>query len=73
MRRNQTNQHVLSIREYYTRTESNLCSNEFKLFLMVEYPFRNLHEEVEERKLTEDYFRENELWSIVYSCSLGLK
>lgn len=56
-RRTQTNEHLLAIRETYTRTESNLCSNDYKLFLMVEYPFRNLQEEVEERKLAEDYFR----------------
>ena len=56
-RRNLPNQHLLAIRETYTRTESNLCSNEFKLFLMVEYPFRNLREEIEERILTKDYFR----------------
>lgn len=73
MRRRHPSQHLLAVRETYTRTESNFCSNEFKLFLMVEYPFRNLSEEVEERRVTDDYFRENELWSIVYSCCLGLK
>jgi len=72
-RRSYPSQHLLAIRDTYFRTESNFCSNEFKLFLMVEYPFRNLHEEVDERKISDDYFRENELWSILYSCCIGLK
>jgi hypothetical protein len=45
--------------------------------MMVEYPFRNLYEEVDERRQggpeDREYFTENELWSVMYSCVLGLE
>lgn len=71
-RRAAPHQHLLAVKEVETKVESNFCSNEYKLLLMVEYPFRNLFEEVEERRLTDEYFTENELWSVLYSCALGL-
>lgn len=58
--------------DVYARTEDTLCSHAHKIFLIVEHPFRTLYEEVEERRKTRDFFTENEVWSIVYSCCLGL-
>lgn len=74
LKHRQLNSHpqVLSVFDVYARTEDTLCSHAHKIFLIVEHPFRTLYEEVEERKKMQDFFTENEVWSIVYSCCLGL-
>lgn len=72
MRQLNSHPQVLSVYDISSRTENNLCSHIHKLYMIVEHPFRTLAEEVRERKKQSEYFNENEVWSIVYSCALGL-
>lgn len=64
--------HVLSVHDVAAQTENTICSHVHRLFLIVEYPFRTLQEEIDERAATRQSFSENELWSLIYSCSVGL-
>ena len=65
-------QHLLGIHNVTSRSENTFCSNIHKVFVVIEYPFRTLNEEIEERKRNWDYFSESEIWSILYSCAMGL-
>jgi hypothetical protein len=40
--------------------------------LLIEYPFKTLADEIQERRVIDNYFDEEELWSILYSCCVGL-
>ena len=68
--------HVLNVTEIHRREEKNVCSILQKIYLLIEYPFKNLGEEVEERVNAKDgpkYFNQSELLSILYSCCIGLR
>lgn len=58
--------------EYLLRTEDQFCGTFYKIYALFEYPYKTLNDEVQERHLQHRDFREEELWSILASCILGL-
>jgi hypothetical protein len=54
--------------------EKNVCSVINKMRLFIEYPFKTLQDEVGDRIVGGRVkpFAEAELWSVMYSCCVGL-
>lgn len=51
-----------------------VCSgSDSKVFVVCDYPFKSLKEELDERMIARDQFAEGELWSILYSCVKALE
>lgn len=61
------------------KVEKSICGASHKYYVIVEYPFRTLFEEVKDRRVKKEWsvsgerFTEEEVWSILYSCCQGLK
>lgn len=65
-----------------SKTEKSLCSATHKYYVIVEFPFRTVFEEVRDRRNRArgsgklglgERFSEEEVWSILYSCCMGLQ
>lgn len=55
-----------------TKNDDQFCSTFYKIYALFEYPYKSLLDEIHERQLQHRVFREEELWSILASCILGL-
>jgi serine/threonine protein kinase len=55
-----------------SRAEDQYCSTFYKVYALFEFGQRTLDQEVSERRVHGRKFAENELWSILASCILGL-
>jgi serine/threonine protein kinase len=55
-----------------SRAEDQYCSTFYKVYALFEFGERTLEQEVGERRTQKRRFAENELWSILASCILGL-
>ena len=49
-----------------------MCGEAKAMYVVAEYPFKSLKEEIEERVILRDYFVEGEIWSILYSALKAL-
>jgi len=68
------NPHLLELIEHTQINEQGMCSAAFKIRTLVEYPFKCIHDEIQERTSPppKRYFSEDEMWSILYSCCHAL-
>lgn len=55
-----------------TKAEDQYCSTFYKVYALFEFGERTLEQEVADRSAQKRRFAENELWSILASCILGL-
>jgi serine/threonine protein kinase len=67
-------QHILSLVEIKEKQQDYLCSIHYKMYLVLEYSFKNLAQEMRERCAAPERnpFQESDLWSILYSCCTAL-
>ena len=49
-----------------------VCSTNYRMYLVLEYSFKSLRQEMQERGSSNSPFQESDLWSILYSCCCGL-
>lgn len=67
------------------KEEKQVCSILHKLYMIIEYPFKSLRDEINEKKsygfmrdqkmnklVPKERFSEGEIWSILYSCCKGM-
>lgn len=59
-------------RDYFIYKPQVCSGTERKIFVVCDYPFKSIKEEIDERVVANDSFSEAELWSILYSCLKGL-
>ena len=66
--------HLLELIQIKRKEEKHVCSMLHKIYLLIEYPFKTLRDDIQERlaEKSKNYFGEAELWSILYSCCLAL-
>jgi hypothetical protein len=76
MRKRQTihSLHLLELVQIKRVEEKNVCSVINKMHILIDYPFKTLQDEVNDRIAggRNKPFLEAELWSVLYSCSVGL-
>ena len=78
--------HLLSVVDFKPIRDDRICGNALYISLLIEYPFESLLYESAQRLSQSQaskkvstgrqsvlYFQEHELWSILYSCALGLQ
>lgn len=65
---------MLNLLQIRRKEEKNVCSVVHKLYLLIEYPFKTLYDEMNDKIAAGKVrpFTEDELWSIIYSCSVAL-
>jgi serine/threonine protein kinase len=68
------NHHILSLVEIKEKQQDYICSIHYKMYLVLEYSFKNLAQEIRERStpIENNYFQESDIWSILYSCCTAL-
>jgi hypothetical protein len=66
--------HLLGLVQIKRMEEKNVCSVINRMHLLIEYPFKTLRDEVGDRVTSGRGrpFAEAELWSVLYSCCVGL-
>ena len=67
-----THRHLTQLRQVRQKSNFQLCSNIYRLQILFERPFKTFRDELDERKASSDYFKDNEILSVLYSCLLGL-
>jgi hypothetical protein len=75
LRQQYRSSHLLELAEIKRSEEKNVCSVLYKLQLLIEYPFKCLEEEIKDKINAgrREPFLEAELWSVLYSCCVGLE
>jgi hypothetical protein len=48
--------HLLDVLRVENRIEKHVCSTISKVYVLVEYPFKTLHDEIAERRPMKNYF-----------------
>jgi serine/threonine protein kinase len=67
------NNHILSLVEIKEKQQDMICSVHYKMYLVLEYSFKNVSQEIKERAMgTNNFFLESDIWSILYSCCTAL-
>ena len=64
---------LLRLEEHFFERERSYCSNQFKAYLLFESHYKDLKEEMLERRLKKNHFEDDELLSILESGCMGLK
>ena len=65
------NDHLIQLSHFEAETNSNLCSNFYKVCALFEYLPHTLASEIAARRSEQNRFSDKELWSILCSCTLA--
>lgn len=64
---------MLQLEDYHYERDKRYCLDQFKAYLLFESPFKDLTEEILERRINKSCFQDEELQSILESGVMGLK
>ena len=64
--------HLLELVEIKEKQHDMVCSISYRMYLVLEYSFKSLRQEMKERESSNSAFQESDLWSILYSCCCAL-
>lgn len=66
--------HLLALAEIKEKKQDFVCSSHYKMYLVLEYSFKNVGQEIKERaaEAQKNYFQESDIWSILYSACTAL-
>jgi hypothetical protein len=72
-KRTTRNKYLLRLEDhFFERDKTSYCSNQFKAYLLFESHYKDLCEEILERRIKKSYFEEEELVSVVESAVMAL-
>jgi hypothetical protein len=67
------NKFLLRLEDHFYERDKGYCSNQFKAYLLFESHYKDLREEMLDRRINHSYFEDDELLSIIESGCMALK